>query len=158
MTDRIHTCLWFDTEAEAAARFYTSVFPNTRITGVLRYGPGEPMPEGAAMLVSLVLDGHAVSLLNGGPHHTLSPAASLVVRCDSQTEIDRYWAALSAVPEAEMCGWLVDRFGVSWQIVPTPLLAWLAGPPGPSVQRLTAAMRPMRKLDIATLERAYLGQ
>lgn len=157
MTDRIHTCLWFHTQAEEAAQFYTAVLPNARITGVLRHGPGEPLPEGAALLVSLDLDGHAVSLLNGGPHFTLTPAASLVLCCTDQAELDRHWAALSAVPEAEMCGWLVDRFGVSWQVIPTQLMERLAGPPGPGVQRMTTALRQMRKLDIATLERAYLG-
>ncbi|UJW79834.1 VOC family protein [Hydrogenophaga sp. SL48] len=158
MTPHIHTCLWFDTQAEEAAAFYGSVFPGSRITGVLRYGPGEPMPEGSALLVSLELDGHALSLLNGGPHYRLSPAASLAVRCADQAEVDRCWAALSAVPEAEMCGWLVDRYGVSWQIVPSFVMERLAGPPGPGVQRMTAAMRQMRKLDIAALERAYAGE
>ncbi|MBT9552642.1 MAG: VOC family protein [Hydrogenophaga sp.] len=158
MTPHIHTCLWFDTQAEEAAAFYGSVFPGSRITGVLRYGPGEPMPEGSALLVSLELDGHALSLLNGGPQYRHSPSASLAVRCADQAEVDRCWAALSAVPEAEMCGWLVDRYGVSWQIVPSFVMERLAGPPGPGVQRMTAAMRQMRKLDIAALERAYAGE
>jgi predicted 3-demethylubiquinone-9 3-methyltransferase (glyoxalase superfamily) len=154
MKPRIHTCLWFDTQAEEAAQFYISVFPDSRITSVLRYGPGDPMPEGTAMLVTLELDGHVLSLLNGGPHYRLSPVASLVVSCADQAEVDRCWAALSAVPEAEMCGWLVDRWGVSWQIVPIFLMDRLSGPPGPAVQRMTAAMRTMRKLDIAALQAA----
>ncbi|MFW5329895.1 VOC family protein [Hydrogenophaga sp. ZJX-1] len=157
MKPRIHTCLWFDTQAEEAARFYTALFPNSHITSVLHYGTGDPMPEGAVMLVTLELDGHALSLLNGGPHFTLSPAASLVVSCADQAEVDRCWAALSAVPEAEMCGWLVDRWGVSWQIVPQRFMERMEEPPSPARQRMTAAMRQMRKLDIAALERAYAG-
>lgn len=158
MTPHLHTCLWFDTQAEEAAGFYTTLFPRSRITQVLRYGTGDPMPEGTAMLVSLELDGHALSLLNGGPHHHHSPAASLVVRCADQAEVDRCWAALSAVPEAEMCGWLVDRYGVSWQIAPTFVLDRMQEAPSPARQRLTTAMRQMRKLDIAALERAYAGE
>ena len=157
MTPRIHTCLWFDTQAEAAAAFYCSVFPGSRVTGVLRYGPGEPMPERSALLVSLELDGHALSLLNGGPQYRHSPAASLAVRCADQAEVDRCWAALSAVPEAAMCGWLVDRYGVSGQIVPAFVMERFAGPPGPGLQRMTASMRQMGKLDIAALQAAYNG-
>lgn len=158
MTPHLHTCLWFDTQAEEAAGFYTALFPNSRITQVLRYGTGDPMPEGTAMLVSLELDGHALSLLNGGPHYHHSPAASLVVSCADQAEVDRCWAALSAVPEAEMCGWLVDRYGVSWQIAPRFVLERMQEAPSPARQRLTMAMRQMRKLDIAALERAYAGE
>lgn len=158
MTPHIHTCLWFDTQAEEAARFYTSLFPNSRITSVLHYGPGDPMPEGAVMLVVFELDGHAVSALNGGPHYRLSPAASLVVSCADQAEVDRCWSALSAVPEAEMCGWLVDRWGVSWQIVPQRFMERMEEPPSPARQRMIAAMRQMRKLDVAALELAYTGE
>lgn len=158
MSATVHTCLWFNDQAEEAARFYTEVIPNSGIDEVIRYGPGEPMAAGTAMLVRLTLDGHAVSLLNGGPHFSPSPAASLVVRCADQAAVDRCWAALSAQPEAEMCGWLVDRFGVSWQIVPALLMDRLAGPPGPGVQRMTAALRQMRKIDAAALERAYSGR
>lgn len=158
MTPHIHTCLWFDNQAEEAAGFYTALFPNSRITSVLRYGTGDPVPEGTAMLVSMELDGHALSLLNGGPHYRLSPAASLVVTCPDQAEVDRCWSALSAVPEAEMCGWLVDRYGVSWQIAPTFVLERMQEAPSPARQRLTMAMRQMRKLDIAALERAYAGE
>lgn len=129
MTPHIHTCLWFDTQAEEAARFYTSLFPNSRITSVLHYGPGGPMPEGTVMQVGFELDGHAVSALNGGPHYRLSPAASLVVSCADQAEVDRCRAALSAVPEAEMCGWLVDRWGVSWQIVRQRFMERMEEPP-----------------------------
>lgn len=157
MSHAIHTCLWFDHQAEEAAGFYTALFPNSHIASVLRYGAGDPAPEGAVMLVSLELDGHTLSLLNGGPHYRHSPAASLVVSCKDQAEVDRCWSALSAVPEAEMCGWLVDRWGVSWQIVPTFVMERLAGPPGPAVQRMTAAMRTMRKLDIAALQAAHDG-
>lgn len=158
MTPHIHTCLWFDTQAEEAARFYTSLFPNSRITSVLHYGPGDPMPEGAVMLVVFELDGHAVSALNGGPHYQPSPAASLVVSCADQAEVDRCWSALSAVPEAEMCGWLVDRWGVSWQIVPQRFMERMEEPPSPARQRMIAAMRQMRKLDVAALELAYTGE
>jgi predicted 3-demethylubiquinone-9 3-methyltransferase (glyoxalase superfamily) len=146
MSATVHTCLWFNDQAEEAARFYTEVIPNSCIDEVIRYGPGEPMAAGTAMLVRLTLDGHAVSLLNGGPHFRPSPAASLVVRCADQAAVDRCWAAL------------VDRFGVSWQIVPALLMDRLAGPPGPGVQRMTAALRQMRKIDAAALERAYSGR
>lgn len=157
MPTQVHTCLWFDTQAEEAAHWYTGLFPGSRITSVLRYGPGGAKPEGSVMLVRFELNGHAVSALNGGPHYQLSPAASLVVACGDQAEIDRCWAALSAVPEAEMCGWLVDRFGVSWQIVPQRLMERLQEPPSPAQQRMTDAMMQMRKLDLAALERAYAG-
>lgn len=150
-------CLWFDRQAEEAANFYVSVFPSSRINAVSRYGKGGPMPEGTALTVDFELDGKPFMALNGGPHFTFSPAISFVVRCETQEEVDRYWAALSAKPEAERCGWLVDRYGVSWQIVPTALIDIMKSADSGGRQRATAVMMTMKKLDIAALQRAFDG-
>jgi predicted 3-demethylubiquinone-9 3-methyltransferase (glyoxalase superfamily) len=152
------TCLWFDTQAQEAAELYTSVFPNSRITAVTRYGKGMPLPEGSVLTVTFEIDGSEYTLLNGGKVFTLSPAASIVVHCESQEEVDRYWSALSAVPQAEQCGWLQDRFGVSWQIVPRRLFAMLQDTDSARVQRVTNAFMQMKKFDLAALDRAYEGQ
>jgi predicted 3-demethylubiquinone-9 3-methyltransferase (glyoxalase superfamily) len=152
------TCLWFDTQAQEAAELYTSVFPNSRITAVTRYGKGMPLPEGSVLTVTFEIDGSEYTLLNGGKVFTLSPAASIVVHCETQEEVDRYWSALSAVPQAEQCGWLQDRFGVSWQIVPRRLFAMLQDPDSARVQRVTNAFMQMKKFDLAALDRAYEGR
>lgn len=155
---RISTCLWFDRNGEEAATFYTSLFDNSRITAVSRYGKGAPLPEGTAMLVEFALDGTPFQALNGGPHYKLTPAASLSLRCDTQSEIDRLWSRLTANGGAESrCGWLVDRFGLSWQIVPSMMAAWMSDPDSARVARVVAAFMPMQKLDLATLEAAYRG-
>src|SRR5262245_32280713 len=115
-------CLWFDTEGEPAAELYTSVFPNSRITGVTRYGAAGPREEGTVMTVDFELDGQPFVALNGGPQFTFSEAISFQVSCETQDEVDAYWAALTADGGEEgPCGWLKDRFGLSWQIVPTAL-------------------------------------
>jgi predicted 3-demethylubiquinone-9 3-methyltransferase (glyoxalase superfamily) len=148
------TCLWFDTHGEDAARFYTSVFPNSKITQVARYGSAGPRPAGTVMTVSFELDGVRFLALNGGPQYAFSEAISFVVDCATQADVDRYWSTLAEGGEEGPCGWLKDRFGVSWQIVPTRLPELLADPDPERSQRVMAAMLAMRKLDIAALEAA----
>jgi predicted 3-demethylubiquinone-9 3-methyltransferase (glyoxalase superfamily) len=148
------TCLWFDTDGEDAARFYTSVFPNSKITQVARYGSAGPRPAGTVMTVSFELDGMRFLALNGGPQYAFSEAISFVVDCATQADVDHYWSTLAEGGEEGPCGWLKDRFGVSWQIVPTRLPELLADPDPERSQRVMAAMLAMRKLDIAALEAA----
>lgn len=149
------TCLWFDRQAKEAAEFYVALFPNSRITAVTHYGPDAPLPEGTVLTVSFELDGRSYLALNGGPHYTLSPAISIVVHCRTQDEIDHYWNALSADPQAEQCGWLKDRFGVSWQIVAEPVFEMLQHPDAARRQRMMAALMGMKKLDLAALQAAF---
>jgi predicted 3-demethylubiquinone-9 3-methyltransferase (glyoxalase superfamily) len=151
---RITPCLWFDTQGEEAARFYTSVFPNSRIIDVAHYGSAGPRPEGTVMTVSFELDGQEFIALNGGPEFTFSEAISFQVSCEGQDEVDAYWEALSAGGEEGPCGWLKDRFGLSWQIVPTVLPKLLADPDREKSQRVMQAMLSMRKIEIDALERA----
>lgn len=155
---KIYPFLWFSTEAEDAARFYVSVFKNARITDIARYGAGGPGPAGSVMTVAFEIDGLPVVALNGGPHFTLNEAFSLVVECDTQDEIDRYWQALLADGGApSQCGWLKDRFGLSWQIVPRILAELMTDPDAEKAQRATTAMLGMIKLNIAALQRAHAG-
>jgi len=159
MVDRkVHTCLWFDREGEDAAKFYCSLVPNSRVTEVSRYGPGMPLPEGTAMMTMFELGGVQFGALNGGPMFKHSEAASIVVPCETQAEIDTLWSGLTADGGAEsMCGWLKDRYGVSWQIVPHALEKLMAGGDKAGLQRMMAKMMTMKKLDIAQLEAAYKG-
>ena len=150
----ITPCLWFDTEGEDAARFYTSIFPNSKITEVTRYGSAGPRPEGTVMTVDFELDGQAFLALNGGPNFTFSEAISFQVFCESQDEVDAYWSKLSDGGEQGPCGWLKDRFGVSWQIVPTVLPKLLADPDAAKSQRVMQAMLGMKKIQIDELEQA----
>ncbi len=147
-------CLWFDTQGEEAAKLYTSVFPNSRITRTTHYGSAGPRPEGLVMTVEFELDGQQFVALNGGPDFTFDEAISFQVDCETQDEVDRYWETLSKDGEQGPCGWLKDRFGLSWQIVPTRLTELLADPDREKSQRVMAAMLGMRKLEIAALERA----
>ena len=147
-------CLWFDTEGEEAAEFYTSVFPNSKILDVSRYGEAGPRPAGTVMTVNFELNGQEFLALNGGPDLTFSEAISFQVFCEDQDEVDRYWAALSEGGEEGPCGWLKDRFGLSWQIVPTRLSELLSDPDPERSQRAMKAMLGMKKIDIADLERA----
>ena len=147
-------CLWFDTEGEEAATFYTSVFPNSKITAVARYGPGAPRPEGTVMTVSFELNGQEFLALNGGPNYTFNEAISFQVHCEDQDEVDAYWGALSDGGEEGPCGWLKDRFGVSWQIVPTVLPELLSDPDRDKSQRVMQAMLQMKKIEIDALEEA----
>ena len=151
--------LWFDTQAEDAARFYVSVFKDSRITSISRYGSDAPGPAGSVMVAAFELDGQSFTALNGGPTFTISEAVSFVVNCETQEEVDYYWEKLSegGDAQAQMCGWLKDKFGVSWQIVPTALPDYVGGPDPEKAQRAMQAMLKMKKLDIAELKRAYDG-
>ena len=150
----ITPCLWFDIEGEDAAKLYTSVFPNSKIVSVMRHGEAGPRPAGTVMTVDFELDGHTFTALNGGPQFTFSEAISFQVMCETQDEVDHYWSALSEGGEEGPCGWLRDRFGVSWQIVPTALPRLIGNGDSPESQRVMEAMLKMKKLDIAELERA----
>ena len=151
---KITPCLWFDTEGEDAARFYTSIFPNSKITEVARYGSAGPRAEGTVMTVSFELDGQEFLALNGGPQFTFSEALSFQVSCKTQDEVDAYWSKLSEGGEEGPCGWLKDRFGLSWQIVPTVLPELLADPDAAKSQRVMQAMLGMKKIEIEGLEQA----
>jgi predicted 3-demethylubiquinone-9 3-methyltransferase (glyoxalase superfamily) len=150
----ITPCLWFDTEGEDAANFYTSIFPNSKIAHIARYGSAGPRPEGTVMTVSFELDGQEFLALNGGPQFEFSEAISFQVSCQDQDEVDRYWKELSAGGEEGPCGWLKDKFGLSWQIVPTALPELLSNPDKEKAQRVMAAMLEMKKIEIDELERA----
>ena len=150
----ITTCLWFDTESEDAARFYTSVFPNSKITKITTR---PDRPEGTVMTVEFELDGKPFVALDGGPQFSFSEAVSFQVDCQTQADVDAYWAVLSEGGEEGPCGWLKDRFGVSWQIVPEVLLQLVSDPDREKAQRVMAAMMKMGKIEIAELERAAEG-
>ena len=151
---KITTCLWFDTEGEDAARFYTSVFPNSKLGQIARYGSAGPRPEGSVMTVNFELNGQEFVALNGGPNYTFSEAISFQVFCETQEEVDAYWSKLAEGGEEGPCGWLKDRFGVSWQIIPTALPRLLGDPDRAKSQRVMEAMLGMRKIEIDELERA----
>ncbi|MCA1655293.1 MAG: VOC family protein [Pseudonocardiaceae bacterium] len=147
-------CLWFDGQAEQAAAHYTAIFPDSKVLGVIRYGPGMPGPEGSVMTVSFSLDGQQFVGLNGGPQFTFTEAISFQVLCADQDEVDYYWGRLSEGGEEGPCGWLKDRFGVSWQVVPTVLLELVDDPDPGRAQRATQAMLGMGKIEVAELLRA----
>ena len=159
----IRPCLWFDDQGEEAARFYTGIFPNSRIVDVTRYGEAgfeiHGRPAGSVMTVEFELDGQRFTALNGGPHFTFNEAISFQVMCADQAEVDRYWEQLGegGDPRAQQCGWLKDRFGLSWQVIPEEMEAMFADPSSPATQRATEAMLRMKKLDIGELRRAYEG-
>lgn len=161
---KILPCLWFDDQAEAAAAFYTSIFPDSRITRVTRYGEAgfefHGKAPGTAMTVAFELDGQTFTALNGGPVFRFNEAVSLQILCATQAEVDHYWERLGAggPAEAQQCGWLKDRYGLSWQVVPEVLLELLQADDQAAVQRATEAMLRMKKLDIAELRRAFAGQ
>jgi predicted 3-demethylubiquinone-9 3-methyltransferase (glyoxalase superfamily) len=163
-TQRISPCLWFDDQAEEAANFYVGIFPNARITVVTRYASvGQEIhhrPAGSVMVVAFELDGHPFTALNGGPIFKFNEAISMQVYCGDQEEIDYYWEKLGAGgdPRAQQCGWLKDRYGLSWQIVPKNLDELFADSDSPGGQRATMAMLNMKKLDIAELMRARYGE
>jgi predicted 3-demethylubiquinone-9 3-methyltransferase (glyoxalase superfamily) len=143
--------LWFNTEAGDAAQYYLSLFPNTRILHTAYYGKGMPGPEGSVMVVDMEIVGQRVALLNGGPHYKLSPAFSFTVNCEDQAEIDRLWAALGDGGVYSQCGWLTDKFGLTWQI---NYAGWPELASGPKSQKVMAAMMTMQKIDIQTLKEA----
>ena len=154
---KITPCLWFDTEGEEAAEFYTSVFPNSRIVEIARYGSAGPRDEGTVMTVLFELDGQRFVALNGGPEFTFNEAISFQVSCESQEEVDKYWSGLGEGGEHGPCGWLKDRFGVSWQVVPTRLFELMSDEDREKSQRVMAAMLEMKKIDVDELERAAAG-
>jgi len=156
---KIKNCLWFNTEAEEAANFYISIFKNSKITRVLlcneAAAQASGQPKDSVWLVEFELDGQPFLALNGGPDFKFTPAISFIVDCHSQEEIDHYWDRLSAVPEAEACGWLCDKFGISWQIVPSEVVAMVSDPDPAKSQRATLSLMEMKKLNIVELRRAY---
>ena len=155
---KIVTFLWFDNNAEEAMNFYTSVFKNSKIVSVARNGDAGPGPKGSVLLGTIDLDGQQFHLLNGGPTYRFTPAISLYVNCESQEEVDYFWEKLQEGGGKPVeCGWLTDRFGLSWQIVPTVLTKYLSGPDPAGTQRAFQAMLQMQKLDIAKLKAAYEG-
>jgi predicted 3-demethylubiquinone-9 3-methyltransferase (glyoxalase superfamily) len=158
-TPSVTTFLWFNHNAEVAAEFYTSLFPNSRITKVARWGEGGPAPKGSVMTVAFELAGQTFTALNGGPHYKLTPAVSLVVSCNTQDEIDRYWDALLADGgKPSKCGWLEDRFDLSWQIVPAAIGDLMGDPDPVKAGRVGQALMKMQKLDLAELQRAHRGE
>jgi predicted 3-demethylubiquinone-9 3-methyltransferase (glyoxalase superfamily) len=152
---KITTFLWFDNQAEEAANFYTSIFKNSKIGKISRYGDVGPGPKGSVMVVSFQLEGQEFTALNGGPVFSFTPAISLLVNCQTQAEVDELWEKLSAGGNKDRCGWLKDRYGLSWQIVPTKLSELMSDPDPKKANRVMQAMLQMDKLDIAQLERAH---
>src|SRR5262245_9877270 len=159
MSDKIAPCLWFDGQAEEAANFYVSPLPDSRIDAVHRAPADYPSgKKGDVLTVEFTLAGRKFLGLNGGPHFTFNEAVSFQIYCDDQREVDRLTVALSAVPEAEQCGWVQDRFGLSWQIVPRRLHALMTDPDAAKARRVMEAMMKMKRIDIAAIERAADGQ
>ena len=148
-------CLWFDGRAEEAARFYVSVFPNSRIVQTTRHPEGSPAPAGSVMTVQFILDGEEFVALNGGPQFSFSPAVSFIITCATQAEVDELWRKLSEGGEEGQCGWLTDRFGLSWQVVPQGLLELFGGDDAAASRRAMRAMLGMKKLNIGELRHAY---
>jgi predicted 3-demethylubiquinone-9 3-methyltransferase (glyoxalase superfamily) len=155
---KITPFLWFDTQAEEAARFYTSIFKDSKLREITRYPEGSPGPVGTVMTISFELEGQEFTALNGGPEFKFSLATSFVVHCDSQEEVDYYWEKLSEGGEKSWCGWLKDKFGLSWQITPDALTEMYVKGDPEKAQRAMKAMMQMQKLDIAVLKRAYDGE
>jgi predicted 3-demethylubiquinone-9 3-methyltransferase (glyoxalase superfamily) len=152
---KIVTYLWFDGQAEEAAKHYTSIFKNSKILSVTRYGDAGPGPKGTAMIVNFQLEGQEFIALNGGPQFKFTEAISLLVNCDTQKEVDDLWNKLSAGGEEGQCGWLKDKFGLSWQIIPTVLTELIQDRDPEKSKRAMQAMLQMKKIDIAALKRAH---
>lgn len=155
----IVTSLWFDNQAEEAAEFYVSVFPDSKVLTVSRYGPDGPRPEGTVLLVDFELSGQTFNALNGGPQFKFTEATSLIINCEDQEEVDYCWDKRTADGgEPSQCGWLKDRFGRSWQVVPTAIAALMSGPDPEKSGRAMQALLKMTKLDVAELQAAYDGK
>ena len=161
VSQRISPCLWFDDQAETAAKFYTGIFKNSKITQIARYTEvgkeHHHKPPGSVMTVAFELDGLPFTALNGGPIFKFNEAISLQIYCDNQGEVDHYWSKLTAGGQEQPCGWLKDKFGVSWQVVPKPLIDMMTDPDAAKAMRATQAMFQMKKIDIAAVRRAYAG-
>jgi predicted 3-demethylubiquinone-9 3-methyltransferase (glyoxalase superfamily) len=157
LMQQITPFLWFDTQAEEAANYYVSIFPNSRILKIARYGEAGPGPRDTVMTVSFEINGQQFTALNGGPKFGFTEAISFVVNCETQAEIDVLWEKLSAGGKESRCGWLKDRYGLSWQLVPTVLPELLGDKDSARAQRAMQAMLKMGKLDIAALKRAHQG-
>ena len=155
---KITPFLWFNDNAEEAVAFYGSIFKNSKVLNISRYGEGAPRPAGMVMMASLELEGQEIILLNGGPEFKFNESFSFFVSCQSQEEVDWYWNQLTAGGEESQCGWLKDKFGLSWQIVPQDLGKYIGGPDPAGAERAMKAMLQMQKLDIAALQRAYEGK
>jgi predicted 3-demethylubiquinone-9 3-methyltransferase (glyoxalase superfamily) len=155
---KISPFLWFDTQAEDAATYYVRTFPNSRIVDVTRYGEAGPGPKGQAMTVRFELEGREYIALNGGPHFTFNEAVSFSIDCKDQEEVDRYWGRLTDGGQEGQCGWLKDRFGLSWQVNPSRLGELLGDPDPGRAARAMEAMMKMKKIDIAALEKAAAGR
>jgi predicted 3-demethylubiquinone-9 3-methyltransferase (glyoxalase superfamily) len=154
---KITPFLWFNGNAEEAANFYVSVFKNSKILSIARFGDAGPGPKGSVMLVSFEIEGQKFSALNGGPQYTISPAISFLVDCETQAEVDELWASLTAGGKEVQCGWLTDKFGVSWQIIPRAFMEMLQDKDPVRSQRVFRAMMQMIKIDVEALKRAYRG-
>jgi predicted 3-demethylubiquinone-9 3-methyltransferase (glyoxalase superfamily) len=150
-------CLWFDTEGEAAANYYTSIFPDSRIGRIARYTEAGPGAAGTVVTVEFELNGQKFVALNGGPQYTFNEAVSLTITCADQDEVDYYWSRLSAGGQEVACGWLKDRYGLFWQVVPAVLTDMITHPDREKARRATEAMFTMTKFDIAALQKAYAG-
>ena len=163
IVQKITPCLWFDNQAEEAVKFYVSLFDNSAIGAITRYGREgfevHGRPDGSVMTVSFRLEGQEFTALNGGPHFKFTEAISFVVRCETQAEVDRYWDKLceGGDEKAQQCGWLKDKYGVSWQIVPAALFEMMAEADSEKSGRVMRAMLQMRKLNLAALQQAYVG-
>jgi len=155
---KITPFLWFDNQAEKAMNFYISVFDNTKVLGIVRYGDAGPGPKGTVMTANFLIEGQEFVALNGGPAFTFSQAISFVVNCSTQEEIDTFWEKLSEGGEKQQCGWLKDKFGVSWQIVPVVLAEMLGAADPQKSQCVMKALLPMGKIDIKKLQQAYKGK
>jgi len=157
MKQKITTFLWFDNNAEEAVNFYVSLFKNSKIVSMSRYGEGGPGPKGSVMVAAFQLEGQEFCALNGGPIFKFTPAISLYVSCETQQEVDELWEKLSAGGKKDRCGWLTDKYGLSWQVIPTVLVKLLADKNPEKAGRVMKAMMQMDKIDIAHLQQAYAG-
>jgi predicted 3-demethylubiquinone-9 3-methyltransferase (glyoxalase superfamily) len=155
---RIVPFLWFDGKAEEAAIFYTSIFKNSKILTIARFGEAGPGPKGSVMVVTFQIEGQEFSALNGGPQYIFSPAISFLVNCETQAEVDELWAKLTAGGKEVRCGWLTDKFGVSWQIIPRAFMEMMQDKDPVKSQRVFKAMMKMTKIDLEALKRAYRGE
>ncbi|NED99590.1 VOC family protein [Phytoactinopolyspora halotolerans] len=159
MSQKITPCLWFEDNAEEALEFYTSIFDDARVTSVSRYGEGGPFTAGTLLMGTLELAGQQFMVLNGGPHDAFNDAVSFYIECETQEEVDRYWDALLAGGgQPTQCGWLKDKFGVSWQVIPEALRRYMNDPDQEKAQRVMEAMLKMVKIDVPTLDAAYAGR